>query len=46
MIIIPFIIVGTAVIFFFVILIKNITAPKRVQQLAQFYKQGKIVFGH
>jgi len=42
MIVTLLIIVGTAVIFFFVILIKNIAAPKRAGQLAQLYKQGRI----
>lgn len=40
--VIPFIIVGAVVIFFFVILVKNILAPKRAAQLATLYKQNKI----
>lgn len=40
--IVPFIIIGAIVIFAFIILVKNILAPKRAAQLATLYKQNKV----
>jgi len=41
MIVIPFIIVGAAVIFFLFILIRSIASPRKVTQIAALYKQGR-----